>query len=98
MKRWTNIWDFVITERKNGIHFVNGLFVKVGTPFEGCADQRCCTACLLGRATNSHITLATAPVLNRVHLENTEASVLARAVCSFAFNTFLPSFSETEKY
>ncbi|KAI4830908.1 hypothetical protein KUCAC02_002509, partial [Chaenocephalus aceratus] len=30
-----------------------------------------------GQTTNSHITLATAPLLNRVHLENTEASVLA---------------------
>lgn len=58
--------------------------------FEGGADQRLYTACLLGQTTNSHITLAAAPFLNRVHLENTEASVLAREVCSFAFNTFTP--------
>ncbi len=61
--------------------------------FEGGADQRLYTACLLGQTTNSHITLATAPFLNRVHLENTEASVLAKEVCSFAFSTFqLPLF------
>lgn len=64
--------------------------------FDGGADQRLCTACLLGQKTNSHITLATAPFLNRVHLENTEASVLAREVCSLAFNTFSP-FSQWSK-
>lgn len=95
MKCWTNILDLGITKKKkNGIHFVNLLFnfFEVGTPFEGGVDQRFSTACLLGRTTNSYITLATAPFLNRVHLENTEASVLAREVCSFAFNTFTPPY------
>ena len=69
--------------------------------FEGGADQRLHAACLLGQTTNSHITLAAAPSLNRVHLENTETSVLAREVCSFAFNTFTtppppPLFSYNE--
>lgn len=81
IKCWANILALVTTYRKNGIHFVNGLFVEVGTwgdsHFEGGADQRLYTACLLGQTTNSHITLATAPLLNRLHLENTEASVLA---------------------
>lgn len=31
MKCWANILALVITERKNGIHFVNGLFVEAGT-------------------------------------------------------------------
>lgn len=96
MKCWANILALVITEWKNGIHFVNGLFRRSGNSgdshFEGGADQRLCTACLLGQTTNSHRILATAPFLNRVHLENTEASVLAREVCSFAFNTSSPPF------
>lgn len=41
--------------------------------FEGGAYQRLHTACLLGQTTNSYMTLATVPFLNRVHLENTEA-------------------------
>lgn len=97
MECWASILAWLIIQRKNGVHFLNGLFVEVGTRgdshFEGGADQRLCTACLLGQDTNSHITLATAPFLNRVHLENTEASVLARKVCSLAFNTF-SAFSE----
>lgn len=65
--------------------------------FEGGADQRLHTGCLLGQNTNSHITLATAPFLDRVHLENTEASVLAGEVCSSAFNTFSASFMTEAK-
>ncbi|KAK1891460.1 Phenylalanine--tRNA ligase beta subunit [Dissostichus eleginoides] len=44
-----------------------------------------------GQTTNSHITLATAPLLNRVHLENTEASVLAKEV--FQLIQFTPVLS-----
>lgn len=95
IKCWANILALVITQRKDGTHFVNGLFVEVRTRgdshFEGGVDQRLHTACLSGQTTNRHIKLATAPFLNRVHLENTEAGVLAR-VCSFAFNTFAPPF------
>lgn len=100
-KCWTNILALVINSRKNGKHFANGLFRRSGSSgdshFEGGADQRLRTACLLGQTTNSHIALAAAPFLNRVHLENTEASVLARDVCSFAFNTFAPPFLRLEQ-
>ena len=69
-------------------------FVEVGArgilPLEGGADERLRTACLSGQNTNSHRPLATAAFLNRVHLENTEASVWTREVCSFAFNTLSP--------
>lgn len=56
------------------------------------ADQRLCTACLLGQNTNSNRSLAAAALLYRVHLENTEACVSASDICSYAFNTFSPSF------
>lgn len=62
---WAGVLPRLIIQRKNGVHFLNGLFVEVGTRgishFEGGADQRLCTACFSGQDTNSHITLATAP-------------------------------------
>lgn len=100
MKGWAQYFGFGCYREKERNTFCKWTFRRSGSlgdsHIEGGADQRLRTACLLGQDTNSHKTLATAPSLNRVHLENTEASVLAREVCRFAFNTFSPPFCETE--